>query len=121
MRYLSGGPILDGRIVATDGNNVTFMARAGEVIGGQRQQIPITMSQVEFTRRWSLHVLPSSYTRTRRFGGWSNTKRDEYLERFAKQLEAVEVPLLKRLSASFKPSRCRKDSSHWITASAALA
>ncbi len=63
------------------------------VTGGQRHQIPITMSQVEFTRRWSLHVLPSGYTRTRWFGGWSNTKRDEYLERFAKLLGAAEVPL----------------------------
>ena len=40
-----------------------------------------------------LHVLPKGYTRTRRFGGWSNVRRDQYLELFAKQLDASEIPL----------------------------
>ena len=30
-----------------------------------------------------LHILPRGYTRTRRFGGWSNTRRKEYVNRFA--------------------------------------
>lgn len=71
------------------------MARAGVVTGGERQQIPIKLIQIEFARRWSLHVLPSGYTRTRRFGGWSNTKRAEFLELLAKQLCATDVPLAK--------------------------
>ena len=92
-RYLSGGPISDHRIIATDENNVTFMARTGETTGGERKQEPVTLSLVEFTRRWCLHVLPKGYTRTRRFGGWSNVQRDQYLELFAKQLDGSEVPL----------------------------
>ena len=40
-----------------------------------------------------LHVLPKGYTRTRRFGGWSNVRRDQYLELFAKQLGGSEIPL----------------------------
>jgi len=92
-RYLGGGPISDHRIVSTDQDHVTLMARQGESVGGSRQQIPITLSQVEFTRRWCLHVLPSGYTRTRRFAGWSNTRRESYLELFAKLLEAAEFPL----------------------------
>jgi hypothetical protein len=81
-RYLSGGPIGESRIVSTTGDNVTFMARSGEVTGGDAKQVPMTLSQVEFTRRWCLHILPRGYTRTRRFGGWSNTRRKEYLTRF---------------------------------------
>jgi hypothetical protein len=92
-RYLAGGPISDHRIVSTSQTEVTFMARQGETVGGDRKQVPITLSQVEFTRRWSLHVLPAGYTRTRRFGGWSNIRRELYLERWAKQLDAAEVPL----------------------------
>ena len=37
-------------------------------------------TQVEFTRRWSLHVLQSGFTHTGRFGGWSNTNRAAYLD-----------------------------------------
>jgi hypothetical protein len=92
-RYLAGGPISDHRIIATDEIIVTFMARTGETTGGERTQEPITLSQVEFTRRWCLHVLPKGYTRTRRFGGWSNTRRKQYLELLAKQLDRSEIPL----------------------------
>lgn len=91
--YLSGGPIANSRIVSTDGQTVTFMAHAGEVAGGQSKQVPITMSQVEFTRRWCLHVLPSGYTRTRRFGGWANVHRERFVERLAILLEAEDAPL----------------------------
>ncbi len=92
-RYLSGGPISDGRIVSTDDTNVTLTARAGEVTGGERKQVPVTLTQVEFVRRWCLHVLPRGYTRTRRIGGWANTKREAYLELLAKLLDAAGAPL----------------------------
>lgn len=92
-RYLAGGPISDGRIVSSDEQSVTFMARQGETTGGDAKQVPMTLSQVEFTRRWCLHILPSGYTRTRRYGGWSNTRRESYLESFAKQLEASSLAL----------------------------
>ena len=57
------------------------MACAGTKSGGESKQIPITLPIREFVRRWSLHVLPKGYTKTRRLGGWSNTRRDAYLER----------------------------------------
>ncbi len=46
---------LDGRIVSADERQVTFLARKGKVTGGQREQVPINMSTVEFARLWSLH------------------------------------------------------------------
>lgn len=88
-RYLTGGPISDSRIVSADAQQVTFLAREGKTPGGESKQVPITLSAVEFTRRWSLHVLPKGYTKTRRFGGWSNPRRDLYLEQCSKQLEAI--------------------------------
>lgn len=92
-RYLTGGPIANSRIVAADEHEVTFLARAGTTAGGERQQIPITLPTVEFTRRWSLHVLPKGYTKTRRYGGWSNMRREDYLEQCGKQLDAAEAVL----------------------------
>jgi hypothetical protein len=92
-RYLTGGPIADSRIVAADQREVTFLAREGITPGGERQQVPITLPAVEFTRRWSLHVLPKGYTKTRRYGGWSNPRREAYLEQCGKQLDAIEAQL----------------------------
>ena len=34
---------------------------------------------VEFVRRWSLHILPKGYTKTRRFGGYSNRHCKRYI------------------------------------------
>ncbi len=79
-RYLTGGPISDARILAANEQEVTFLAREGKVAGGESKQVPITVSTTEFVRLWSLHILPKGYTKTRRYGGWSNTRRDIYLE-----------------------------------------
>ena len=43
-RYLTGGPISDARIIAADEREVTFWAREGTVTGGERGQIPLTLS-----------------------------------------------------------------------------
>ena len=77
----TGGPISDHRITAADQHSVTFMAREGVRSGGDRRQVPITLSIEEFTRRWCLHVLPDQLTRTRYLGGWSNNQSAAYMER----------------------------------------
>lgn len=77
-RYLTGGPISDSRIIAANRDEVTFMAREGKRIGGQREQVPVTLSTVEFTRRWCLHIQPDQLTKTRYFGGWCSRKRTQY-------------------------------------------
>jgi hypothetical protein len=92
-RYLTGGPISDGRIIAADEDEVTFLARAGKTPGGDKHCVPITLSTIEFLRRWCLHILPKGYTKTRQFGGWHNRRRHEYLERCAIMLEAFDDPL----------------------------
>ena len=92
-RYLTGGPISDSRIVSADEDEVTFLAREGTTPGGEAKQVPITVPTLEFTRRWSLHVLPKGYTKTRRYGGWSNPRRETYLEQCGKQFEAIEADL----------------------------
>ena len=71
-RYLTGGPISNHRIVAADRNEVTFLAREGKRVGGEREQVPITLTIHEFVRRWCLHIQPEQLTKSRYFGGWSN-------------------------------------------------
>ena len=90
-RYLTGGPISNTRIIAADEAQVTFWAREGKTPGGDTHSIEVTLPIEEYTRRWSLHILPKGYTKTRRFGGWSNTRRDSYLERCAILLEATKI------------------------------
>ncbi len=93
-RYLTGGPISNGRIIAADQDEVTFWAREGKTPGGTSERVPITLPAIEFMRRWCLHILPKGYTKTRSFGGWHNRRRDAYLERCAILLEAIDTPLL---------------------------
>jgi hypothetical protein len=66
------------RSIAADTHEVTFWAHEGTIIGGEGRQLPLTLSTEEFMRRWSLHILPKGYTKTRRWGGWSNTRAARY-------------------------------------------
>jgi Putative transposase/Transposase zinc-binding domain len=80
-RYLTGGPISDRRIVAADANHVTFMAREGKRTGGDREQVPIRLTSLEFVRRWCDHIQPEQLTKSRYFGGWCSRKRTVYQTR----------------------------------------
>ena len=77
-RYLTGGPISDGRILSADANQVTFLAREGKRVGGERAQVPVMLTTLEFVRRWCDHIQPDQLTKTRYFGGWCNQRRAEY-------------------------------------------
>ena len=89
-RYLTGGPISNHRIVAADRREVTFLARAGKKVGGEREQIPITLDIVQFVRRWCLHIQPDQLTKTRYWGGWSNQRRADYMAHCRELLEATD-------------------------------
>jgi hypothetical protein len=89
-RYLTGGPISDGRIVAADAQEVTFLAREGKRTGGEREQIPVTLTTTEFIRRWCEHIQPNQLTKTRYFGGWSSQNRTAYVARCQQLLGQAE-------------------------------
>jgi hypothetical protein len=110
-RYLTGGPISDSRIESADASNVTFMAREGKKSGGEREQVPVTLSTLEFTRRWSLHVLPKGYTKSRRYGGWSNPRRKVYREHCRALLGAMGIlPSESEDTTPVEPSDADSDS-----------
>ena len=87
-RYLTGGPISGGRIVKADHRNVTFLAREGKRIGGERKQVPMTLGIAAFVKRWCLHIQPEQLTKTRYFGGWSNNGQSKYMSRCRELLES---------------------------------
>jgi hypothetical protein len=82
-RYLTGGPISDRRLISHEQGQVTFWARTGVKAGGDRDdREPVTLPGPEFVRRWSLHILPKGFVKTRRFGGYSNRQRPQFLQAY---------------------------------------
>lgn len=80
-KYLTGGPISDKRIVGEEGGRIYFKARSEHKGGGQ---VTASLPALEFVRRWSLHILPKDFTKTRFYGAWSYTKRLQYKELYAR-------------------------------------
>jgi hypothetical protein len=90
-RYLTGGPISDRRIIGDEQDHVTFWARSKDKAAGNRSR-PFELSGKEFVRRWSMHILPKGYTRSRRFGGYHGSKRQTYQSLCGKLLVTPDPP-----------------------------
>ena len=75
-RYMTGGPISDARIISYDGQEVYFWARRRDK---QNQSRPFRLNARDFIQRWSQHILPKGFTKSRSYGGFHNTKRAAYL------------------------------------------
>ena len=82
-RYVSGGPISNSRLVSWENGQVTFLARSKEdaLPGQAKEKVPITISEVEFVRRWATHILPKGFTRVRHYGMSANRQRTAYLKK----------------------------------------
>lgn len=74
-RYLRGGPLKNARLVAWDGERVTFTYRASAE-GARASMAPrqrMTLSSADFLQRWLLHV-PAPQRRTvRSYGRYHHT------------------------------------------------
>jgi hypothetical protein len=79
-RYMTGGPISDRRLISDEDGIVTFWARSKDKARGNRSE-PFSLRGIEFVRRWTMHILPKGYMRSRSYGGYHGTKRAAYLER----------------------------------------
>ncbi len=77
-RYMTGGPISDRRLIEEKDGRIYFWARSDDKSG--RQEI-VSLPVLEFVRRWTTHILPKQFTKSRCYGGWSNTRRKEYQQR----------------------------------------
>jgi hypothetical protein len=92
-RYMTGGPISDGRLISDEDGVVRFWARSKDKRKGNPSE-PFPLKGTEFVRRWTMHILPKGYTRSRAYGGYHGTKRGEYLARCRELLGiAVDAPV----------------------------
>jgi Putative transposase/Transposase zinc-binding domain len=76
-RYTHRVAISNHRLLAFDGDNVTFRWR--DYAHGNMQRT-MTVSAAEFIRRFLLHVLPKSFVRIRHFGFMANYRRSASFE-----------------------------------------
>lgn len=84
-RYSHKVAISNHRITNVDHvkNTVTFKLKNYKKDGSQELQ---TLSQKEFTHRFSLHILPKGFTRIRHYGILSGTWKKKHLKKLQKQL-----------------------------------
>jgi hypothetical protein len=76
-RYTHRVAISNHRLIAFDGNNVTFHWR--DYAHGNVQRI-MSVSAEEFIRRFLTHVLPKGFVRIRHFGFMANHRRSKSFE-----------------------------------------
>jgi hypothetical protein len=93
--YLTGGPIADSRLLSADDDEVHFWARPKQAAGrpkhkGMNRPRPYRLSGRQFMQRWSLHILPKGFTRSRSYGGYHGSKRTAYLQQCREQLGVLE-------------------------------
>jgi hypothetical protein len=82
-RYLTGGPIADRRLIRFCEKEVWFWARpkrsTKRLKKGMNPPEPFRLSGSQFMQRWTLHILPKGFTRSRQYGGYHGTKRAKYI------------------------------------------
>ena len=83
-RYMTGGPISDSRLISHEEGQITFWARSRDK---KNQSRPYKLSGVQFVYKWSQHILPKGFTKSRSYGGFHSTKSAKYLELCAGLLE----------------------------------
>jgi hypothetical protein len=89
-RYTHRVAIANSRLIAFDGNGVTFKWKDYRAEGGHRQKV-MTLATDEFIRRFLIHVLPHGFHRIRHYGLFANGSRAENIARIRKLLN-VPVP-----------------------------
>jgi len=87
-RYVAGAAISDARLLAHDptgDGSVTFHARNYRP---RRKREQLTLTGIEFTRRFALHILPSGFPRVRYFGLLSHRGGEKLLPRCRELLKS---------------------------------
>ena len=86
-RYTHRVAISNSRLVAFDGNGVTFKWKDYRAEGRERQKL-MTLASDEFIRRFLIHVLPRGFHRIRHYGQLASSKRAENIARARELLNA---------------------------------
>ena len=87
-RYTHRVAISNQRLISLENGLVTFLWK-NDAAGNQQQTM--TLTAVEFLRRFLLHLLPSHFVRIRHYGFLANRHRAQKLAR-CRELLGVMVP-----------------------------
>jgi hypothetical protein len=87
-RYTHRVAIANSRLVAFDGNTVSFKWKDYRAKGRERYKI-MTVGTHEFIRRFLIHVLPSGFHRIRHYGLFANGGRVRNIARARELLGAI--------------------------------
>ena len=109
---MTGGPISDAQILQADEREVTFLACDGKTPGGEDKQVPVTLPIGEFVLKWCLHIQPEQLTKTRYFGGWSNSQITKYQDRRVREMDAAGVAFAAD-GDEFPPLEDAADNGNW--------
>ena len=91
-RYTHRVAIASSRLVAFDGDRVSFKWKDYRLNGAARQKL-MTLKAHEFIRRFLLHVLPDGFHRIRHYGLFANaTRADNAAMARALLADAVQAP-----------------------------
>jgi hypothetical protein len=90
-RYTHRVAISNSRLIAFDGNRVTFKWKDYRAKGRERQKL-MTLASDEFIRRFLIHVLPRGFHRIRHYGLFASSKRVENIARARELLNAPAPP-----------------------------
>ena len=89
-RYTHRVAISNSRLIALDGNGVTFKWKDYRAKGRERAKV-MTLATDEFIRRFLIHVLPHGFHRIRHYGLFASAGRAENIAR-ARELLHVPKP-----------------------------
>ncbi len=110
-RYLRGGPIKNARLVAYDGDRVTFTyrARQEEADAGPASPQRMTLLVADFLQRWLLHV-PAPQTRVVRSYGLYHHTHAEALARCRAQVG--QPPLVVPVTLDWQTACAQRGDAH---------
>ena len=93
-RYTHRVAIANSRIKALKDAMVTFTAKNRKI----NRTESVTISAVEFIRRFLLHSLPNRFVRIRHYGFWANRNRTKNLETIRRLMGLVAPPPMQALA-----------------------
>lgn len=104
-RYTHKIAISNHRITAIDKTNLTisFCYKDYRCAGIKKE---LTLSAMEFVRRFCLHILPKAFMRIRHYGILSSTGKIKAIDSIRQQLPALKATIKKSIAELYNPLLC---------------
>ena len=105
-RYTHKVAISNHRIIAIDKVNDTVSFNYKDYKDKGKRKV-CTLTQMEFVRRFSLHILPKAFVRIRHYGILSSTVKKQAIDNIRKQLPHKKNKTIKTQALLYNPLQCQ--------------